>query len=211
MHSFFVWLCSTLLLINGFAQANPIKPNKKHSAFDIDPKLKTVLIAKPALPIQQYPEAILLSKSKPVKEFDDNLKQTAFDMLQAMYKANGVGLAAPQLNLSLQIFVMDVGLVTPSPKVFINPIILSASEEKFSFPEGCLSVAHIMESIKRSKTVTISAQTLTGKKVTEQFSGLAAICIQHEIDHLNGILFIDRLSQEKRAKYHLDKKETSKS
>jgi peptide deformylase len=121
-------------------------------------------------------------------------------MLETMYDAPGVGLAAIQVGVPLRLITMDVSKseTERQPMVLLNPVILSSSEEKSSYEEGCLSIPEYYEELERPARVRFRYTTLDGKTVEEDAEGLMATCVQHEIDHLNGILFIDHLSKLKR-------------
>jgi peptide deformylase len=151
------------------------------------------------LEILKYPHPILKKKSQPIKKIDQTIRQLAQDLAETMYAAPGVGLAAPQVGHSLRLAVIDV---TPAdqPKnlmVLINPQIVEA-EGECSWEEGCLSVPEYSEEVKRKKKVVVRCQSLEGENVEIVGDDLLAIALQHEIDHLDGILFIDRISKLKR-------------
>lgn len=167
------------------------------------------------LEILTYPNPILREVSKPVTEFNADLKKLAKDMLETMYDANGIGLAAPQVGELKRLLVIDtrpklsaedlekqryenddqteLEKKIPQPLVLINPQIVKG-EGKTTFDEGCLSVPSFYETVERYDKVTIKAQDLDGKEFTLTTDGLLAICIQHEMDHLEGTLFIDHIS-----------------
>ncbi len=150
------------------------------------------------LPILRYPDPRLLKPSRPVTSFDPALKTLVENMAQTMYEAPGVGLAAPQINVHRQIVVIDVSEQRNELKVFINPAIVTASEEKTKFEEGCLSLPGIYDEIERPAKVTVRAQDVDGKEFEMEAEGLLAVCVQHEIDHLKGRVFVDYLSPMKR-------------
>ena len=150
------------------------------------------------LPILRYPDPRLLKPSKPVTQFDADLKTLVQDMAQTMYEAPGVGLAAPQVNVHRNIVVIDVSEKRDDLKVFINPEIIETSEEKALFEEGCLSLPGIYDKIERPARVTVRAQNENGNIFEVGAEGLFAVCIQHEIDHLKGHVFVDYLSPMKR-------------
>jgi peptide deformylase len=152
------------------------------------------------LEIFHYPNPILSKKSLPVHTIDATIRQLAKDMAETMYAAPGVGLAAPQIGHSLRLAVIDI---TPAdqPKnlqVLINPEIVNA-EGECTWEEGCLSVPDCSEEVKRKKKITVRYQNLEGETLEVVGEGLLAIALQHEIDHLDGILFIDHLSRLKRS------------
>jgi peptide deformylase len=151
------------------------------------------------LEILHYPNPILSKKSFPVQTIDSTIRQLVKDMAETMYAAPGVGLAAPQIGHSLRVAVIDI---TPAdqPKnlqVLINPEIIDA-EGQCTWEEGCLSVPDCSEEVKRKKKITVRYQNLEGETLEIVGEDLMAIALQHEIDHLDGILFIDRLSRLKR-------------
>lgn len=151
------------------------------------------------LEICTFPNPVLKQKSRPIQKIDPKILQLVQDMAETMYSAPGVGLAAPQVGHSLRLAVIDV---TPAdgPKnllVLINPEIVAA-EGECTWDEGCLSVPDCNEEVKRSKKVVVRYQNLQGENAEITGEELLAIALQHEIDHLDGILFIDRLSPLKR-------------
>jgi peptide deformylase len=151
------------------------------------------------LPILEFPDPRLRTRAKPVEEFDAALKQLVADMLQTMYAAPGIGLAATQVNIHRQLIVMDVGGETRQPQVFINPEILSRDGLEVS-EEGCLSVPNVFEQIERAAKVRVRAQDEHGNTFERDLDGLVAVCLQHEMDHLAGKLFVDYLSGLKRER-----------
>ena len=142
--------------------------------------------------------------SRPVEKVTVEIRRLADDMFETMYDAPGIGLAAIQVAQPLRLITMDLarkneeGEVTPQPRVFINPEILSSSEEKSVYEEGCLSIPEYYEEVERPARVRLRFTDLEGKLHEEDAEGLFATCIQHEIDHLNGVLFVDYLSKLKR-------------
>jgi peptide deformylase len=158
------------------------------------------------LKILYLPDERLRKVSTPVVDFNDELQTLIDDMFETMYHAKGVGLAAPQVGINLRLSVVDCGGERPQPMVFINPeIIQEFGKEKFK--EGCLSVPGAIETVIRAKEITVKALDRHGKPFEMQMTGLLAECLQHEIDHLNGKLFIDLLSPIKkhRARKDLEK------
>ncbi|WP_343187699.1 peptide deformylase [Buchnera aphidicola (Periphyllus koelreuteriae)] len=148
----------------------------------------------PILKIVQYPNKILRKISKPVKEFNKNIKEITEKMFETMYKKNGMGLAAIQINIKQQIIVIDKLYPLKKSIVLINPKIIKKSG-KIYIKEGCLSIPkyeYITNS--RYKEIVVEAYNLVGKKFILQANSVLSVCIQHEIDHLKGILFIDYLS-----------------
>lgn len=173
------------------------------------------------LEILEVPDPRLKTVSVPVEadEFNDELKQLAADMLETMYDAPGIGLAAIQVGIPKRLLVIDLQPEDPDaepevcnhgghehthqptkrePRVFVNPVILDPAEELSTYNEGCLSVPEIYADVDRPATCKVKYQDLDGNHHEEQLEGLLATCLQHEMDHLEGILFIDHLSRLKR-------------
>ncbi len=151
------------------------------------------------LEIAIYPHPVLKKKAAPVTEFNDDLKKLIADMTETMYHANGVGLAAPQVAISKQIAVIDVSEKRNSPFCIINPEII-ASSGRAMMAAGCLSVPNTEDSVPRFTKVTVRAQNENGEFFEIEGEKLLGHCLQHEIDHLNGILYIDYLSSLKRSR-----------
>lgn len=155
------------------------------------------------LKIYQYPEKVLRKETEQVEVFDENLKQLAQDMAETMYDAPGIGLAAPQVGKSLKLIVVDTSKDPEEQKIFltmVNPEIIAREGDQVD-EEGCLSVPDITATVKRSKKVTVAYQDLEGNSHEMETGDRFAVVMQHEIDHLNGILFIDHLSSLKRNLY----------
>jgi len=150
------------------------------------------------LTILRYPDPRLMKPSEPVEVFDDALKKLVEDMGETMYKAPGVGLAAPQVNVRRRIIVVDTSEKRDNLMVLINPEIISLSEERKIYEEGCLSLPHIYEKVERPAQVKVKAQDVHGNWFELEGDGLLAVCLQHEIDHLKGTVFVDYLSPMKR-------------
>jgi len=147
------------------------------------------------------PDKKLRLVSKPVEAVTPQVRKLADDMLETMYDAPGIGLAAIQIAEPVRLITMDLSKKTDEerqPRVFINPEILSASGEMSVYEEGCLSIPEYYEEVERPAVVRIRYLDLDGKTIEEEATGLFATCIQHEIDHLNGVLFVDYLSKLKR-------------
>jgi len=147
------------------------------------------------------PDKQLRLVSKPIENVTPQVRKLADDMLETMYDAPGIGLAAIQIAEPVRLITMDLSKKDDEqkqPRVFINPEILSASEELSVYEEGCLSIPEYYEEVERPATVRIRYLDLDGKMHEEEATGLFATCIQHEIDHLNGVLFVDYLSKLKR-------------
>ena len=145
--------------------------------------------------ILTYPDPRLRTLAKPVEQVDDTIKTLIEDMIETMYAADGIGLAASQVDEHVQLVVMDLSKERDAPRVFINPKITVLDEEKLAFEEGCLSVPGIYDEVERPREIKIEALDREGNPFTEVASGLLAVCIQHEMDHLNGKLFVDYLSK----------------
>jgi peptide deformylase len=170
--------------------------------------------------ILEVPDPRLKTVSKPVEAFDEDLKLLVADMFETMYDAPGIGLAAIQVGVPLRVLVIDLQPEDPDaepevctahgghhhhhqptrkePRVFVNPEILDPSEELSTYQEGCLSVPEIYAEVDRPATCRVRWQDLDGTTHEEDMEGLMATCIQHEMDHLEGVLFIDHLSRLKR-------------
>lgn len=148
------------------------------------------------LTILKDPDERLRIKAKPVEHIDDNIRSICDDMLETMYHAGGVGLAATQVDIHLQIVVMDLSTHRNEPQIFINPHIYSTSEEKEVSYEGCLSVPEVRRIIKRHKEVKFTYLDLKGQFHDMRATGLLAVCIQHETDHLKGVIFTDHTKSE---------------
>lgn len=151
------------------------------------------------LTILEYPDERLRTKAQPVTRFDAALQQLTADMLETMYAAPGVGLAATQINVHQQLLVADVSDAHDDPRVFVNPEILSR-EGVAVREEGCLSVPGIFEEVERAARIRVRAHDVHGKLFELDAEGLLAVCIQHEMDHLAGKLFVDYLSELKRQR-----------
>ena len=145
-------------------------------------------------------QPILKQKSAPMAAVDDDLRRLMDDMLETMYAAPGIGLAAIQVGVVKRVIVMDLAKdeEPPAPRYFVNPEVVWSSEEMFAYEEGCLSVPEIFDEVVRPNRVKLRYLDYAGKPVEEEAEGIYAVCIQHEIDHLNGVLFIDHLSRLKR-------------
>ena len=149
------------------------------------------------LEILEFPDPRLRTVAKPVEIFDEKIGELVDDMFETMYAANGIGLAATQVNQHIRLLVLDVSEDRDQPKTYINPEILTQEGEQ-SCEEGCLSVPGIYANVNRADQVRIRAQDRDGKFFEEDTEDLHAVCLQHEIDHLNGRLFVDYLSPLKR-------------
>jgi len=154
--------------------------------------------------VLQFPDRRLRDVSKPIEAVTDEIRALAQDMLDVMYDEPGIGLAAPQLGVPVRLIVVDVGWTEEgaekSPRVLVNPEIVE-SEGKTTWNEGCLSVPEFQADVERAERVRLRATDLDGNAVEIEAEGLEAVCFQHEIDHLDGVLFIDRISRLKRSMY----------
>lgn len=158
------------------------------------------------LPIVTYNDPILKKKTEPISENSEELQRLIDDMFETMYEASGVGLAAPQIGKSIQIFVMDADAITEEiddekntgPITFINPEITKEDDEKVKLEEGCLSIPDVRDDVSRPKSITVRYKDRDFNEQTLDASGWVARVIQHEYDHLQGVLFLDYLSAFKR-------------
>jgi peptide deformylase len=151
------------------------------------------------LTILEFPDPRLRTQAAPVEVVDDEIRQLAADLLETMYAAPGIGLAATQVDVHKRLLVLDVSEEANEPQVFINPEILSRDGDCDS-EEGCLSVPGYTETVKRAESIRVRALGPDGEPFEMDAEGLLAICIQHEMDHLEGKLFVDYLSQLKRSR-----------
>ena len=164
-----------------------------------------------ALPILHYPDPRLHTVAKPVAEINQKIKQLVSDMAQTMYEAPGIGLAATQVNAHVQVIVIDLSDERNQLQVFINPEITWASEEKKVWQEGCLSVPDFYDEVLRPSEVKVKALDIEGKSFEIHADGLMAVCIQHEMDHLKGKVFVEYLSSLKRMRIAGKLKKKSKA
>lgn len=152
------------------------------------------------LPILEFPDPRLRTVAKPVTDVDDNLRQLVADMFDTMYDAPGIGLAATQVNVHKRVVVIDVSEDKSQPLVFINPEIEVLDAEVSEYDEGCLSVPGFYETVVRPGHIRVKALGADGNPFEIEPEGLLAVCIQHELDHLNGKLFVDHISPFKRTR-----------
>ena len=152
------------------------------------------------LPILHFPDPRLRTKAKPVAVVDDAIRQLIKDMFETMYDAPGIGLAATQVNHHIRLVVMDISEDKSQPMVFINPKVTPLTQEKAPYEEGCLSVPSVYDVVDRPTMVRIEALNEQGEAFSLETDGLLAVCIQHELDHLEGKLFVDYLSSLKRQR-----------
>jgi len=153
----------------------------------------------PILKLLHYPDQRLRKIAEPVKEVDDTIRTLVDDLFETMYKAPGIGLAATQANVHKRVIAIDITETKDQPLCLINPEIVSL-EGNVKMDEGCLSVPGIYEPVDRAEKITIKALDRDGKPFEKTVEGLLAVCIQHEIDHLEGKLFVDYLSEMKRQR-----------
>lgn len=152
------------------------------------------------LQILEFPDPRLRTVAKPVEAVDDGVRQLIDDLLETMYDASGIGLAATQVNVHRRVLVMDVSEGRDDPLAFINPSYEILDQTLGSYDEGCLSVPGFYEEVNRPRQIRVSALGRDGEAFTRELNGLAAICLQHEIDHLDGKLFVDYISPLKRQR-----------
>ena len=152
------------------------------------------------LPILRYPDPRLHKVAQPVQAFDSRLQQTIDDMFETMYEAKGIGLAATQVDVHQRLIVIDVSEERNQPLVLINPEITWASPERTKGEEGCLSVPGIYDGVERASAVKVKALDREGKAQEMEADGLLAVCIQHEMDHLRGKVFVEYLSTLKQGR-----------
>ena len=154
------------------------------------------------LPIIETPDPLLRQISAPIETVDDAVRALVADMFDTMYAAPGIGLAAIQVGVPKRVIVMDISREegVREPRYFVNPEIVWASEELVSYEEGCLSIPEVYDEVERPARVKLRYLNYDGEPVEEDAEGLFAVCIQHEMDHLEGVLFIDHLSRLKRER-----------
>ena len=152
------------------------------------------------LPILRYPDPRLHTVATPVAEVDEQVRQLVDDMLQTMYEAEGVGLAATQVDVHRRVIVMDTSEQHDEPRVLINPELVKVSDEMMVGEEGCLSVPTIYDAVPRHARVTVRALGRDGQPYEFEAEGLTAVCVQHEMDHLLGKVFVEYLSPLKRER-----------
>ncbi len=153
------------------------------------------------LEILHYPDPRLRNRARPVKHVDDAVRRLVDDMFETMYQAPGIGLAAIQVNVPLRVITIDVSEQKNEPRCLINPVIL-AEEGEVECEEGCLSVPGVYESVTRSRWIRAGALNREGEPYEFEAEDLLAVCVQHEMDHLKGRLFVDYLSRLKRERIH---------
>lgn len=152
------------------------------------------------LPILRYPDPRLHTVAAPVAVVDDEVRRLVDDMFETMYAADGLGLAATQVNVHRRVIVIDISEERNQPQVLINPELLAVSEEMRVGNEGCLSVPAVFDDVQRHARITVRALDRQGQPWTMEVEGLAAVCVQHEMDHLAGKVFVEYLSPLKRER-----------
>jgi peptide deformylase len=152
------------------------------------------------LEILEFPDSRLRTKAKPVVEVDKQTRSLIDDMFETMYAAPGIGLAATQINVHQRLLVIDISEDRSDPMVFINPDVSVLDTDLAEYDEGCLSVPGFYEPVNRPRRISVTALDRNGERFTRELDGLLATCLQHEIDHLNGKLFIDYISSLKRQR-----------
>ena len=150
------------------------------------------------LTILEFPDMRLRTIATPVINFDSSLSSLIKDMLETMYSAGGIGLAATQIDVHQRILVIDVSENRDKPQIFVNPTFTVSDQQNLDYDEGCLSIPGFYETISRPKKVVIHSQDQHGKHFDLEADGILAVCIQHEIDHLDGKLMVDYISRLKR-------------
>ena len=162
------------------------------------------------LPVLCYPDARLFKVAKPVAQVDARIRKIVTDMAETMYEAPGVGLAATQVNIHERIIVIDISESQDELMVFINPELVWASAEKKSWREGCLSVPEYYDEVDRPDRVRVKAIDVNGNSFELEADGLLSVCLQHEMDHLEGKVFVEYLSLLKRSRISLKMKKRAK-
>ena len=152
------------------------------------------------LPILRYPDPRLHTVAKPVREVDERIRRLVDDMLETMYAAEGVGLAATQVDVHERVIVIDTSETRDDPRVLINPELVWQSDEMSFADEGCLSVPQVYDKVQRHARVTVRALNRDGQSYQFDAEGLLAVCVQHEMDHLLGKVFVEYLSPLKRTR-----------
>jgi peptide deformylase len=163
--------------------------------------------------ILEFPDPRLRTRAAIVPAVDGRIQTLIDDMFETMYDANGIGLAASQIDVHEQVIVIDLSTDGSAPRVFVNPTIEVIDETLDGFEEGCLSVPGFSEAVERPKTIKVEAQDRDGSYIDETVTGLLAVCLQHEMDHLKGKLFVDYLSplKRQRIRQRLEKEQRRKA
>lgn len=187
------WACKELAIAANFARAAHQVRQLIHVFFSLLHKSCMAL-----LPILRYPDPRLHKLAKPVTDFDERLKQLVSDMAETMYEAPGIGLAATQVDVHQQVIVIDTSETRDQLRVLINPQIVWASDDRQVYEEGCLSVPGIYDGVERPSRVRVRSYDVEGNSHEFEADGLLAVCVQHEMDHLKGKVFVEYLSPLKR-------------
>ena len=189
-----------LPLAGSFAQLAKIAENKKSSI-----AVSKEAVEKPPLTIYKLGEEVLRNPAKRIVKVDSSIRELAKNMLITMYSAKGIGLAAPQVGVHKRILVIDIHMEDPDspPHVFINPEIISSSATLDTYEEGCLSIPGVYLNVVRPSSIKLSYRDEMGRHKKMNADGLMARCIQHEIEHLNGVLFVDRVTDKDEMKKQL--------
>ena len=153
----------------------------------------------PVMPILRYPDERLHHRALPVARVDDEIRRLIKDMSDTMYAARGMGLAATQVDVHVRLIVMDVSETRDQLRVFVNPVLIAALGQA-EHEEGCLSVPGVYEKVRRAERVTVRALDAEGGEFTIETDGLLAVCLQHEMDHLDGKVFVEKLSRLKQSR-----------
>ncbi|KAL6614856.1 hypothetical protein ACP70R_037126 [Stipagrostis hirtigluma subsp. patula] len=178
----------------GFSSALAAAPPAEEDDFAAASDLRF----EPPLKVVQYPDPVLRARNKRINTFDDNLRALADEMFDVMYKTDGIGLSAPQVGVNVQLMVFNPAGVKGEGEeiILVNPVVYKSSKKLLVFEEGCLSFPGIYANVVRPENVKIDAQDVTGAKIKVKLSGLPARVFQHEFDHLQGILFFDRMTMD---------------
>ncbi len=163
------------------------------------------------LTVLEFPDPRLRQVAEPIKTVDDTVRQLIDAMFETMYTAPGIGLAATQINVHKRLLIADVSDDQSQPVVLINPELTVLDEDKCQYDEGCLSIPGFYETVSRPKRVRVTALDRFGKPLTLEPEGLLAVCLQHEIDHLDGKLFVDYISTIKRDRIRLKLKKRQRA
>jgi peptide deformylase len=189
----FVWRQLCDILLSKVNNLGPVGSNLRELLFF------SCLEIMAKLTILEFPDPRLRTKAQPVESVDNELRMLVDDMFETMYAAPGIGLAATQVNVHQRLLVADVSSNGDAPHVLINPVILEKDGVQFS-EEGCLSVPGYFEEVERAEHIKVRYLDRNGEEVEQEMEGLLAVCVQHEIDHLDGKLFVDYISEAKRSR-----------
>ena len=182
------------------SRRSPLRRADKADRRKVPRTRQAVIEAMSRLAILRYPDPRLHRVARPVTEVDARIRRLVDDMLETMYEADGVGLAATQVDVHERVIVMDTSQTRDSPLVLVNPELLERSDERSVADEGCLSVPNVYERVPRSARIKVRALGRDGAPFEFEADGLTAVCVQHEMDHLQGKVFVDYLSPLKRER-----------